>query len=143
MFLNARKRCIYLKCNLIIDIILLYFLYFLSLLISVWPASAKEMWNGSGLSIFAINTWVLPYTNFNPNGPAWTISALFFWYWCFPFILPRMQRLTDSQIARGIVKYFWLSVGLGLLVYFGLGRKPGDEVQISFFYCYVNVIIYI
>lgn len=33
-----------------------------------------------------------------------------------------MQRLTDSQIAHGIVKYFWLSVGLGLLVLFGLGR---------------------
>ena len=52
-----------------------------------------------------------------------------------------MQRLTDSQIAHGIVKYFWLSVGLGLLVFFALGRKIGQEVKLLFYlkylgYCY-------
>ena len=102
------------------------------------------------LSFFAINTWVLPYQNFSPNESSWTISTLFFWYWCFPFILPRLQRLTDREIARGIVKYFWLSVGIGLLVLFGCGRRIGIEVQFDFpynsylieYYIYIHIYIY-
>ena len=79
------------------------------------------MYIGSILNIFAINTWVLPYQNFAPNEVAWTISTLFFWYWCFPLILPRLQRLTNIQLAEGIVKYYWISVGLGISLHVGLG----------------------
>ena len=79
------------------------------------------MYIGSILNIFAINTWVLPYQNFAPNEVAWTISTLFFWYWCFPLILPRLQRLTNIQLAEGIVKYYWMSVGLGISLHVALG----------------------
>ena len=87
----------------------------------VWPASSHNMYIGSILNIFAINTWVLPYQNFAPNEVAWTISTLFFWYWCFPLILPRLQRLTNIQLAEGIVKYYWISVGLGISLHVALG----------------------
>ena len=105
------------------------------------------MRRGAALSVFAINTWVLPYQNFSPNESSWTISTLFFWYWCFPFILPRLQRLTDRQLGRRIVKYFWLSVGLGLLVLIGCGARIG-KVQDDFHYNryfieYCPVVIYI
>ena len=87
----------------------------------VWGISAQEMWSGVVISIFLLNTWLLPYENYNPNWPAWTISTLSFWYWCFPFILPRLQRLTNKELAKGIVKYFWLSVGINYLLFIGLG----------------------
>ena len=90
-------------------------------LFRVWPADLSEMMVGFGLSLFAINTWLLPYDNSGPNGPSWTICTLFFWYWCFPFLLPRLQRLSDRKIAYSIVKYFWLQIGLAVLVGIGCG----------------------
>ena len=67
--------------------------------------------------IFCVSTWVPPIGvgHSAPNDPCWTISTLFFWYLCFPFLLPRMQKLTDKQIAYSIVKCFWLQLGFGLL----------------------------
>ena len=99
----------------------------------LWPAKAEDMYFGAALSLFAVNTWLLPYSNFGPNGPSWTICTLSFWYWCFPFILPRMQRLTDKQLGHGIVKYFWLRVGLALLLIIGLGGFKGDKVSCYFY----------
>lgn len=89
------------------------------------------MWIGFILSVFTANTWVLPYENSEPNGPSWTVSTLFFWYWCYPFILPRLQRLTDRQLALGIVKYFWLQIGLAILVRIAFGGFAGSEVSYS------------
>ena len=88
------------------------------------------MWSGLVISIFSINTWLLPYKEFAPNDPAWTISTLSFWYWLFPFIFPRLQRLTNKELAQGIVKYFWLSVGINIMLFLGLGLfiKGGDKV---------------
>ena len=76
---------------------------------------------GSILSIFAINAWVLPYKNFEPNEVAWTVSTLFLWYWCFPFILPRLQRLSNIQLAENIVRCYWISVCIGILLHIALG----------------------
>jgi peptidoglycan/LPS O-acetylase OafA/YrhL len=91
------------------------------------------MYIGGLLSIFAINTWLLPYVNFGPNGSSWTICTLSFWYWCFPFILPRMQRWTDKELAHGIVKTFWLSVALSLMVYVGFGEVNWKKATV----CYI------
>ena len=87
---------------------------------------------GSILSIFAINAWVLPYKNFEPNEVAWTVSTLFLWYWCFPFILPRLQRLSNIQLAENIVRCYWISVGVGILLHIALGgfRNPFEKVNI-------------
>ena len=98
----------------------------------VWPASAKNILIGSILSIFAINAWVLPYKNFEPNEVAWTVSTLFLWYWCFPFILPRLQRLSNIQLAENIVRCYWISVGVGILLHIALGgfRNQIEKVNI-------------
>ena len=98
---------------------------------------------GGALSIFAINTWLLPYTNFGPNGPSWTICTLSFWYWCLPFILPRLQRLADKQLAHGIVKYFWLSVGLALMLYVGLGAVVELKVWYIIFLETYKIMIFL
>ena len=89
----------------------------------------KNTWIGLILSIFTANTWVLPYENFGPNGLSWTICTLFFWYWMYPFILPRFQRLTDKQIASGIVRNHWLQIFLAYLVITGFGRFSGSDVS--------------
>ena len=101
--------------------------------IRVWPAGDFNVWIATGLSIFAINTWLLPFKQLGPNGPSWTIGTLFFWYWCFPLILPRVQKLTDRELASGIVRYFWLSVGISILMAFGLGAYFGREVNFESF----------
>ena len=108
---------------------------FFIIIFSVWLTGVEKMWSGVLISIFAVNTWLLPYNNFDPNGPAWTISTLSFWYWCFPFILPRLQRLSNKELAKGIVKYFWLGVGINYLLLLCLGAfiPGGDKVINKYF----------
>ena len=87
---------------------------------------------GFYLTPFAVNTWVMPFADFGPNGAAWTICTLTLWYWCFPFILPRLQRLTDKQIAQKIVRQFWISIALVLMMwYFCIGGMIGSNGHIK------------
>ena len=57
-----------------------------------------------------------PWTWSNP--PSWTISTLMAWYAIFPCILARMQTLSDNNISYGIVRMFWISLGVVFLVGF-------------------------
>ena len=111
-------------CLSISNLILLIIFYF-----SAWPTYTSNIWIATGLSVLAINTWVLPFKHLGPNGPSWTICTLFFWYWCFPLILPRVQRLTNKQLAHGIVHYFWLNIAVSILIVAGLGAYFGREVN--------------
>jgi len=56
------------------------------------------------------NTWFHPIADFPFMPAAWTVNTLFFFYLTFPFILPRVQRLTDTQLARGLVLLFWFQL---------------------------------
>ena len=114
------------KFHLLSSLILLFtfwisFNYIFFTFHRIWPRTTEEMWSGTFISVFGVTTWLLPYENYNPNVPAWTISTLSFWYWCYPFIFPRLQRLTNNELAQGMVKYFWLGVGINILLFFGLG----------------------
>ena len=111
-------------CLSISNLILLIIFYS-----SAWPTYTSNIWIATGLSVLAINTWVLPFKHLGPNGPSWTICTLFFWYWCFPLILPRVQRLTNKQLAHGIVHYFWLNIAVSILIVAGLGAYFGREVN--------------
>ena len=96
------------------------------------PEDKAEIW-GLYVSPFAVNTWLMPFVYFGPNGAAWTICTLTFWYWCFPFILPRFQRLTDKQLAQKIVRQFWISIGLIMMTwYFCLGGiiRKNEEIKV-------------
>ena len=94
------------------------------------PAFDNNIWIGTSFSVFNINTWALPFKHFGPNDTSWTISTLFFWYWCFPLILPKVQRLTDKQLAHGIVRYFWLNIAVSILVVAGLVAHFGWKVNL-------------
>ena len=85
--------------------------------------SSAKIIPGLLFSVIPINTWLLPYYGggSGPNSPAWTISTLMFWYLLFPSIIARFERLSNKEIADGIVKYYWLNVVLVALSYIYLG----------------------
>ena len=94
------------------------------------------------LSMLCVITWLFPFRSFRPNDPSfvyplhdpvinWTLATLCFWYWCFPFILPRIQQLTDTEMVDKIVKLFWLQIGLYLAVLFV--AVAGDNVDLNKF----------
>ena len=63
---------------------------------------------------------------------AWTISTLLLWYMVFPCVLPKLQRLTNSEISHGIVKQFWISVGMvALSIYYLKGVSLLDKIDIT------------
>ena len=97
--------------------------------------SGQNILIGSLLSIFGVNTWVLPYENFAPNNPSWIISTIWFWYLLFPYVLPQIQRWSDEQLSRSNVEYFWLQIMLGVLIMIGFGGFAGSYVSL-YIYAY-------
>lgn len=100
--------------------------------------SVKDVIIGTCTSLFGVSTWILPYQNFAPNVPCWAISTLFLWYLLFPFLLSRIQRWSDEQLAYSIVEYFWIQIGLALLITIGFGGFAGNYVSYIFFVSNIN-----
>ena len=80
------------------------------------------------LTFFLLTSWTSwPFTYFRPfNFVTWTISTIFFFYLCFPAILPRLQRLSTKRLQGFIWFMFVLQVGLFLIIYASplpFGRK--------------------
>jgi len=50
------------------------------------------------------------------NGVCWTITTMSFFYWTFPWLLPRMQEMTAEARNRWIIWSYWIQ----LVSYFGL-----------------------
>ena len=52
------------------------------------PENLSKNLGGSLLSVFVVQTWVMtpnPYFGLGPNGAAWTVSTLFFFYLVYPW----------------------------------------------------------
>ena len=96
--------------------------------------SVNDVVIGAISSLFGVSTWMLPYENFAPNVPSWVISTLFLWYLVFPFLLTRVQRWSDEELAYSLVEYFWFQIGLALLIGIGFGGLAGSNVS------YIRVI---
>ena len=63
------------------------------------------------------NTWFSPWVNLPFYLPAWTINTFFFFYLTFPFLLSRLERLSDIQLANLVVYLFWLQlIPFGILL---------------------------
>ena len=54
------------------------------------------------------NSWFYPFSNLPFVLASWTVNTFFFFYLVFPLALPKIQKLTDLRLARGIVILFWL-----------------------------------
>ena len=48
--------------------------------------------------------------------PQWTITTMSFFYWTFPWLLPRMQRMTPEARNSWIIWSYWIQ----LVTYFGM-----------------------
>jgi peptidoglycan/LPS O-acetylase OafA/YrhL len=55
------------------------------------------MWLSAGLSVTLLESW-LPQTALAWNMPNWSLSVEAFFYLLFPFLLPRMTRLSRRQL---------------------------------------------
>jgi len=67
------------------------------------------------LTAFVSTTWLgLPIVL---NGPSWFVSTIWFFYWIFPSLLPRLQRLTNSQKQKWIRRCYWIQMGIAVLLH--------------------------
>jgi len=71
-----------------------------------WSWIAPHMWLSAALSVTLLQSW-LPQTALAWNMPNWSLSVEAFFYFMFPFLLPRMTRLTRSQLVA-IIPAGWL-----------------------------------
>ena len=115
------------------------FIYYIPILTRLKLTKNKNIYNMNEhetwqvvYSILPINTWTWGMQRFfgpwnqatasktymGLNSPSWTISTLIVWYAIFPFVLSRMQKLLDHNISYGIVRLFWISLGVVLIVGF-------------------------
>jgi peptidoglycan/LPS O-acetylase OafA/YrhL len=62
-----------------------------------WAWIAPHMWLSAGLSVTLLESW-LPQTALAWNMPNWSLSVEAFFYLLFPFLLPRMTRLSRRQL---------------------------------------------
>ena len=82
------------------------------------------------MSIVPVITWLLPFYPEVPNSsntPAWTISTLFFWYLWFPFIFDKLMRLQDEELARSMVKCFWLQIIIPFVIISWFTASEGNN----------------
>jgi hypothetical protein len=70
------------------------------------------------LTLLGANSWFLPIVDVGmpANGVCWTITTMSFFYWTFPWLLPRMQRMTASARNAWIIWSYWIQ----LVTYFGM-----------------------
>ena len=86
-------------------------------------------------TIFPIYTWTwgisatvpFPWKYRRVLGEAWTISTLLLWYLVFPWVLPKLQRLTNKEISHEIVKQFWISIGMVVISIYYIRRVSSHE----------------
>ena len=70
------------------------------------------------LTLVGANSWFLPIIDVGmpANGVCWTITTMSFFYWTFPWLLPRMQEMTPSSRNAWIIWSYWIQ----LATYFGM-----------------------
>ncbi len=61
-----------------------------------------------------------PLKQTTPQTAAWFVSTIAFWWLLFPAILPRVQRLSDTVLVRGITYCFHLQSVLLLSLFWNL-----------------------
>eukprot|EP01084_Bolivina_argentea_P316174 547981_1 len=73
------------------------------------------------LTIFTVPVWFGPFF-FNPT--AWFVSTIWFFYWVFPSLLPKLQRYSISKKQHWILYYYILQFIIGACIYIGLLFVP-------------------
>jgi peptidoglycan/LPS O-acetylase OafA/YrhL len=80
-----------------------------------WTWVAPHMWLSAALSVTLLQSW-LPQTALAWNMPNWSLSVEAFFYLLFPFLLPRLTRLSRRQLVA-LVPAGWLLALVCALAY--------------------------
>jgi peptidoglycan/LPS O-acetylase OafA/YrhL len=59
------------------------------------------------------------------DGPSWFVSTLWFYYWCFPSLLPKLQAYSVEQKLAGIRNHFLIQMIVGWILLIGLFQIIG------------------
>ena len=86
-----------------------------NLYVPEWAWSASHLWLVLGLNVTLLQSWV-PGAALSWNMPNWSLSVEVFFYLMFPFLLPRMMRLSRRALVW-IVPAGWLLALLCALAY--------------------------
>merc|ERR1719334_2904890 len=71
------------------------------------------------LTLFTTNTWFI--YPFLLNGPSWIVSTIWFYYWIFPSLLPRLQRYTAQQKQKWLIGHFVIQLLIPIVFTVGGG----------------------
>ena len=55
-------------------------------------------------------TTLLGFSKWQLDGPSWTICSLLWMWLVFPIVLPRVQRMTENGLVKGITICYWLQL---------------------------------
>jgi peptidoglycan/LPS O-acetylase OafA/YrhL len=91
-----------------------------------WNWIAPHMWLGAVLSVTLLESWI-PQAALAWNMPNWSLSVEAFFYFMFPFLLPRLTRLSRRQLAA-IVPVGWLFALVCTLAYMRFHPDGAAEI---------------
>jgi peptidoglycan/LPS O-acetylase OafA/YrhL len=94
-----------------------------------WTWVAPHLWLSAALSLTLLEGWI-PQTALAWNMPNWSLSVEAFFYFLFPFLLPRLTRLSRRQLAA-IVPAGWLFALACAFAYMRLHPDSGAAVTIK------------
>jgi len=86
------------------------------------------------MTIFTTNTWFF-YPLFL-NGPSWFVSTIWFYYWIFPSLLPRLQRYTAERKQKWLIIHFVIQLLIAVVFIVGVGLVFDDTGMIGFLTAY-------
>ena len=108
--------------------------------VTEWGWVASHMWLSAGLSVTLLESWI-PQAALAWNMPNWSLSVEAGFYLMFPFLLPRLMRLSRRQLAA-LVPAGWL-LGLACtLAYIHFHPDGALEVTSRTFEPWINAIKY-
>ncbi len=110
------------------------------LIVSEWTWVAPHMWLAAALSVTLLESWI-PQTALAWNMPNWSLSVEAFFYFMFPFLLPRLTRLSRRQLAA-LVPAGWLLGIACTLAYMHFHPDGGAEITIKTVGPWINAIKY-
>eukprot|EP01084_Bolivina_argentea_P151398 264246_1 len=66
-------------------------------------------------TLFAVNTWFgVPKVL---NGPSWFVSTIWFFYWVFPSLIPKLQIIDNVKKQKWVYYYFWIQLIVGCVLF--------------------------
>lgn len=101
-----------------------------------WYWIAPHMWLAAVLSVTLLEAW-LPQTALAWNMPNWSLSVEAFFYFCFPFLLPRLSRLSRTSLLA-IIPAGWLLTLLCSLAY--MHFQPDGPVTLKTVGFWINAV---